>query len=134
MTEPAGRPEDVDTGFWLWLVALPLMVIGYVVDVVTAPVHGPAVLVYGVSAIFLVVVASVALTFLLLMRVGYRWTRTLLSGGGTATIVYAVTNLFAARPPVAAIVYAVTAIVGSVCIAGGVFVLHRRDAHAFFVR
>lgn len=134
MSEPAGRPEDVDTGFWLWLVALPLMVIGYVVDLVTVPVHGPAVLVYGVSAIFLFVVASVALTFLLLMRVGYRWTRTLLSGGGTATIVYAVTNLFADRPPVAAMVYAATAIVGSVCIAGGVFVLHRQDAHAFFVR
>ena len=30
-TEP-GRPVDVDTGFWLWVAALPLMVAGYVVD------------------------------------------------------------------------------------------------------
>jgi hypothetical protein len=28
----------------------------------------------------------------------------------------------------------VTAIIGSVCIAGGVYLLHRKDAHAFFTR
>ena len=32
--EPPARPEDVDTGFWLWVAALPLMVIGYIVDLV----------------------------------------------------------------------------------------------------
>jgi hypothetical protein len=136
--EPAPRPEDVDTGFWLWLVALPMMVIGYVVDLVAVPdvvSGGPKGLVYGVSGVFLAVVASVVLTFLLLMRQGYRWVRTLLTGGGAATIVYALTNLFGVdRPAVAAVVYAVTAIIGSVCIAGGVYLLHRKDAHAFFTR
>ncbi|HZN81098.1 MAG TPA: hypothetical protein VFC01_15640, partial [Mycobacterium sp.] len=59
----------------------------------------------------------------------------LLTGGGVASVVYAATNLFTvARPPVAAVAYAVTAIVGSVLIAGGVFLLHRKDAHAFFTR
>ena len=135
---PQTRPEDVDTGFWLWVVALPMMVIGYVVDLVALPGRvsgGPAALVYGVSGIFLFVVASVVLTFLLLMRQGYRWVRTLLTGGGAATIVYAVTNLFGVdRPAVAAFAYAVTAIIGSVCIAGGIYLLHRKDAHAFFTR
>ena len=90
---PPPRPEDVDTGFWLWIVALPMMVIGYVVDLVTVPLEGPAVLVYGVSGVFMVVVSSVVLTFLLLMRQGYRWARTLLTGGGAATVVYGLTNL-----------------------------------------
>ena len=86
---PSARPDDVDTGFWLWMVALPLMVIGYVVDLVTLPVAGPDGLVYAVSGVFVVVVASVVVTFLLLMRQGYRWARTLLTGGGAATVVYA---------------------------------------------
>jgi hypothetical protein len=133
--EPVPRPEDVDTGFWLWVVALPLMVIGYVVDLVSIPVKGPAVLIYGVSGIFMVVVSSVVLTFLLLMRQGYRWARTLLTGGGAATMVYALTDLVGVdRTGVAAFAYAVTAIVGSVCIAGGVYLLHRKDAHTFFAR
>jgi hypothetical protein len=133
--EPAARPEDVDTGFWLWIVALPLMVIGYVVDLVVIRIDGPAVLVYGVSAIFMVVVVSVVLTFLLLMRQGYRWSRTLLTGGGAATIVYSLTNLFGVdRPEVAAFAYAACTIVGSVCIAGGAYLLHRRDAHSYFTR
>jgi peptidoglycan/LPS O-acetylase OafA/YrhL len=133
--EPQPRPEDVDTGFWLWVVALAMMVIGYVVDLATLPVDGPAALVYGVSGVFLVVVASVVLTFLFLMRQGYRWVRTLLTGGGAATIVYALTNLFSVdRSAVAALVFAVTAIIGSVCIAGGIYLLHRKDAHAFFTR
>ncbi|MDX1892493.1 hypothetical protein [Mycolicibacterium sp. 050158] len=132
---PLSRPEDVDTGFWLWVVAVPLMVAGYVIDLVSLPVRGPAVLVYGVSAILLVVAVSVVLTFLLLLRQGYRWTRTLLTGGGAATIVYALTNLFGVdRPTAAALGYAGTAIIGSVCIAGGVYLLHRKDAHAFFTR
>ena len=27
------RPADVDTGFWLWLAALPLLIIGQIVDI-----------------------------------------------------------------------------------------------------
>ena len=35
---PAGapsRPADVDTGFWLWMAALSLLLVGQIVDVVT---------------------------------------------------------------------------------------------------
>ena len=138
LLEPQPRPEDVDTGIWLWIVALAMMVIGYVVDLVTVPgpnSGGSAALVYGVSGVFLAVVASVVLTFLFLMRHGYRWVRTLLTGGGAATIVYALTKLFNVdRPAVPALAFAVTTIVGSVCIAGGIYLLHRKDAHAFFTR
>jgi hypothetical protein len=57
------------------------------------------------------------------------------TGGGISSVVYTVTSLFTvARPPAAAVTYAVTAIVGSVLIAGGVFLLHRKDAHTFFSR
>jgi hypothetical protein len=132
-TEP-GRPADVDTGFWLWLAALPLMVIGYVADLVVTPLKHPTT-VFALSAVFLLVTSTVVVTFLILMRHGYRWARTLLTGGGIASVVYTGSNLFTGeRPPVAAIIYAVTAIVGSVLIAGGVFLLHRKDAHAFFTR
>ncbi len=132
-TEP-GRPLDVDTGFWLWVAALPLMVLGYVVDLVAAKNH-PPMIVYAVSVVFVIVLTSVVLTFLILMRHGYRWARTLLTGGGIASVVYTATNLFTvARPTAAAVTYAATAIVGSVLIVGGVFLLHRKDAHAFFTR
>ena len=48
---------------------------------------------------------------------------------------YVATNLFTVtRPTVAAMVYAVCGILGSVLIVGGVFLLHRKDAHAFFTR
>ena len=61
------------------------------------------------------------MTFLFLMRQGYRWARTLLTGGGVASVVYAGTSLL---PPIdrtaSAVVYAVSAIVGSVLIVGGV--------------
>jgi hypothetical protein len=69
------------------------------------------------------------------MRHGYRWARTVLTGGGIASVVYTATSLFTVdRPAPAAIIYAITAIVGSVLIAGGVYLLHRKDAHAFFTR
>lgn len=134
-SEPEGRPLDVDTGFWLWLAALPVMVIGYVVDLVVSPVnHLPAV-VYTISVVFVVVLAAVVVTFLILMRHGYRWACTVLTGGGIASVVYAATSLFTVdRPAAAAVTYAVSAIVGSVLIVGGVFLLHRKDAHAFFTR
>jgi preprotein translocase subunit SecG len=129
------RPADVDTGFWLWLVAVPLMVAGYVVDLVdTHRPHPPAV-VYVFSGMFVFVLAAVVVTFLVLMRHGYRWARTALTGGGVASVVYSVTSLFSTdRPTTSAVLYAVSAIVGSVLIIGGVFLLHRKDAHAFFVR
>jgi hypothetical protein len=133
-TEP-GRPVDVDTGFWLWVAALPLMVAGYVVDLVVNEANHPTMIVYAISAVYVVVMSAVVVTFLILMRHGYRWARTLLTGGGIASVVYTATSLFTVdRPPVAAITYAATAIVGSVLIAGGVFLLHRKDAHAFFTR
>jgi hypothetical protein len=129
------RPPDVDTGFWLWVIALPLMVISYAVDVVAGPTKPESWVVYAISGVFVVIVTAVVLTFLILMRHGYRWARTLLTGGGATTVVYAGLSLFTVdRPEVAALVYAVTAIVGSVLIGGGVYLLHRKDAHAFFIR
>jgi hypothetical protein len=135
VSDEAGRPADVDTGFWLWLVAVPLMVVGYLVDVVSTKDPRPPAVVIVFSCLFVFVLAAVVVTFLFLMRQGYRWARTLLTGGGVASVVYAGSSLFSVdRPTTPALVYAVSAIVGSVLIAGGVFLLHRKDAHAFFVR
>ena len=140
MSEPTGGapkdlPEDIATGFWLWVAALPLLVTGYVVDMVAGPAKAQSWFVYAISGVFVFIVAAVVLTFLILMRHGYRWARTLLTGGGATTIVFVTVGLFAAdRPEVAAMVYAVTGIVGSVLIAGGVYLLHRKDAHAFFTK
>jgi hypothetical protein len=130
----SARPVDVDTGFWLWLAALPLLVAGYVIDLVAIPDQPPTI-VYAISVVFVVVVSAVVVTFLILMRHGYRWARTVLTGGGIASVVYTATSLFTVdRPAAAAVTFAVTAIVGSVLIAGGVYLLHRKDAHAFFTR
>jgi hypothetical protein len=132
---PKDLPEDIATGFWLWVAALPLLVTGYVVDMVAGPAKAQSWFVYAVSGVFVFIVAAVVLTFLILMRHGYHWARTLLTGGGATTIVFVTVGLFAAdRPEVAAVVYAVTGIVGSVLIAGGVYLLHRKDAHAFFTK
>ncbi len=129
------RPTDVDTGFWLWLVAVPLMVVGYLVDMVSTQQPRPLVVVFVLSGMFVFVVAAVVVTFLFLMRQGYRWARAVLTGGGVASIVYAGTSLLSIdRPTSAAVICAVSAIVGSVLIAGGVVLLHRKDAHAYFVR
>lgn len=134
MTTPE-RPADVDTGFWLWIVAVPLMIVGYVVDLVTLPMSGHRFLVYAISGVFVVVVAGVAVTFLFLMRHGYRWARTALTGGGAATVAWAVVNLAnGERPEVAAVAYALSTIVGSVAIVGGIYLLHRKDTHEFFTR
>ena len=130
-----GRPTDVDTGFWLWLVAVPLMVAGYLVDMVNTQQPRPPVVILVFSGMFVFVIAAVVVTFLFLMRQGYRWARTLLTGGGVASMVYAGTSLFSTdRPTTAALLYAISVIFGCVLIAGGVFLLHRKDAHAFFVR
>ena len=132
---PGARPEDVDTGFWLWMVALPLMVAGHLVDLVVARdprLPGPLL---AASVVFVVVLAAVVVTFANLMRHGYRWARTVLTGGGLASVVYVVSNLFSVeRPAPAAVAYAATSILGSVLIVGGAYLLHRKDAHAYFTR
>ena len=138
-TESTGRtdarPEDVDTGFWLWAVALPLMVAGYVTAGVSAPGSTPAWIVNASTAVFAVNVTAVVTVLLILLRQGYRWARTLLTGGGAASVVYTATNVFDYQgPEVAAVVFAMTSIVGSVLIAGGIYLLHRKDAGEFFTR
>jgi hypothetical protein len=133
--EPPARPEDVDTGFWLWVVALPLMVTAHIVDLVGTAGRPLPTAVLAMSLLFVVILAAVVLTFQILMRHGYRWARTVLTGGGVTAIVYVATSLFTVeRHPAAAVTYAVSGILGSVLIAGGVFLLHRKDAHAFFTR
>ena len=133
--EPQTRPVDVDTGFWLWLVALPLMVVGYIADMVgSSPGRGSTVL-YVASGLFTAVLCAIVVTFLILMRAGYGWARTTLTGGAVATVVYVGSRLFTVTwPPMFAVVCGVTGIVGSVLIAGGMFLLHRSDAHAYFTR
>ncbi len=129
------RPYDVVTGFWLWLLAVPLMVAGQFADgyVVSRSTSTPAVLV--TTAMLAVIIGVVVVTFVLLMRSGYRWTRTVLTAGGVATIFYTAASLFGTpRPPVPAAIYAVTGIVGSVLIGGGIFLLHRPDSTKFFER
>ncbi len=126
---------DVDTGFWLWVGSLPLLTVGQIVDVVATANKDLPTAVLAISVVFVVILAVVVLTFQILMRHGYRWARTLLTGGGVATIAYVATNLFTVdRATPAAVTYAVSGILGSVLIAGGVFLLHRKDAHAFFTR
>ncbi len=133
---PTGRPEDVDTGFWLWAAALVLMVIGYLIDAFTGSAGGAQrSMVVVLTVMFLVALSSIVATFLLLMRQGYRWARTLLTAGGLVAILHSVSSLFTGeRQDAAAVGYAITAIVGSVLIAGGLYLLHRKDADGFFVR
>ena len=132
---PTSRPVDVDTGFWLWLVALPLMVVGYVADVVGSSSGRGSALLYAASGLFTAVLCAIVVTFLILMRAGYRWARTTLTGGGIATVVYVASRLFTVTwSPMFAVVCGVAGITGSVLIAGGMFLLHRSDAHAYFTR
>lgn len=132
---PVSRPEDVDTGFWLWMAALPLMVIGYVIDLATAPMPDAGGYVYAVSGLFLVVAIAVVATFAVLMRLGYRWPRTLLTAAGLTAVVYSVSSLFTVdRSEFAAVGFAVCTIIGSVLIGGGVVLLHRKDAHEYLTR
>lgn len=129
------RPDDVTTGFWLWLGALPLMIIGQISDGFIAQVPGNRTMIVVATTVFTLGLGAVVLTLLVLMRSGQRWTRTVLTGGGVATIVYTAVTLFGvARDPVPAVIYAVTGIVGSVLIGGGIVLLHRPDSQAFFTR
>ena len=133
--QPPLRPVDVDTAFALWLVALPLLLIGQAADTALARNVPGGFMGYAITGVFLVLLSAVVVTFLLLMRQGYRWARTLLTGGGVATVVYIVSSLFTVeRGSSAAVTFAITGIFGSVLIAGGVYLLHRKDAHEFFTR
>jgi hypothetical protein len=133
--QPQTRPVDVDTGFWLWLVAVPLMVVGYIADMVGSSGGRGSALLYVASGLFTAVLCTIVVTFLILMRAGYRWARTVLTGGGIATVIYVGIGLFTTNwPPMVALICGVTGIVGSVLIAGGMFLLHRSDAHAYFTR
>ncbi|OBK79145.1 hypothetical protein [Mycobacterium sp. 1164985.4] len=134
--EPDTRPDDVDTGFWLWVASLPLLIIGHIVDLLvddrTDKLPAP---VLALSVVFIVIIGAIVLTFQILMRQGYRWARTVLTGTGVAAVVYVASSLLRGdRPPAAAVSYAVTAILGSVLIVGGVYLLHRKDATDFFTR
>jgi hypothetical protein len=52
-----------------------------------------------------------------------------------ASVIYVGTHLFGIDgPPVLAVGYAVTTILGAVLIIGGAVLLHRKDAHAYLVR
>ena len=135
-TGAPARPADVDTGFWLWLAALPLLIAGQIVDIyVTATTTGASMPVLVLSTAFTLAVGAVILTFLMLLRSGYRWARTLLTGGGVATILYTLSSLITVtRPTLSAVVFAVTGIIGSVLIGGGIYLLHRPDSHGFFTR
>ncbi|MDH6246313.1 hypothetical protein [Mycobacterium sp. OTB74] len=136
------RPHDVDTGVWLWLAALPLAVIGYVISLVTtartaASGHGSASpgVIYVSSGLMVFVVAVLVVTFLVLLRQGYRWARSILTGGSAFTIVFLASGLFGDFGGAAAAVgYAVCAIGASVLIGGGVYLLHRPDSTKFFTR
>lgn len=132
---PPARPLDVDTGFWLWLAALPVLTSGYVVNLLASPALARTAALYPAVGLLAVVVCVVVVTFLLLMRSGYRWARGALTGGGIAAVVYAVNELLDVDDrPAVAVVSAVTSIVGSVLIVGGTFLLHRSDAQAYFTR
>jgi hypothetical protein len=119
----------------LWVTALPLLLIGQISDALTAQTPGHKAAVVAVTTVFILGVGAVVLTFLLLMRSGYRWTRTVLTAGAVGTIVYTALSLLGApRDPVPAVIFAVTGIVGSVLIGGGIVLLHRPDANRFFIK
>ena len=61
---PPARPVDVDTAFWLWVVALPLMVAGYVIDLLAADSR-PDGLVIAISLVFVAVATELTATLLL---------------------------------------------------------------------
>jgi hypothetical protein len=133
--EPREMPQDVVTGFWLWTAALPLSLIGYVINLLTTPERAVSGYAYAVSGLMLFIIAVLVATFLVLLRQGYRWARSILTGGSAATILYLTTNLFANyHGAAAALGYAVCGIGGTVLIGGGVYLLHRPDSNAYFVR
>lgn len=132
---PQGRPHDVVTGFWLWATAMPLVVGGYVINTLSSPLRTTSGYVNAISVLMMLAVTAIAATFLFLLWHGYRWARSLLTGGAVASVVYLTTSLFVTgREAGAAVGFAACAIVGSVLIAGGTYLLHRPDSHAYFTR
>ncbi len=127
-------PVDVVTGFWLWAGAIPLLVTAYLIDAITAPTGVPIII--ALSAVLMVIIVAIVVTFLILMRTGYRWARTLLTAGGLSSIFYVLINLFTTteRSTLGGVSYAVTGIVGAVLVGGGIYLLHRPDAHGYFTR
>ncbi|CAN5576456.1 hypothetical protein BH10ACT9_BH10ACT9_54850 [soil metagenome] len=136
MTQPSPtpvRPADVDTGFWLWVLAVPLLSIGYIVDVVIADNRSGLFVVFSVG--FLISLVTVVVTFVFLTRAGYRWARTVTTAGALASIVSVGTGLFGVeRPAVAAVIFAITGIVGAVLLGGGIYLLHRKESQEYFTR
>ncbi len=134
-TDTPARPVDVDTGFWLWLAAVPLMVIGQLADAYVAAKAADSAFVFIATGVVAAIIGGVVVGFLALLRSGYRWARTLLTASGLVTIFFTLANLTSTpRPPVPAVIFAVTGIFGSVFIAGGIYLLHRPDSHRFFTR
>lgn len=58
------RPADVDTGFWLWLTALPLLMIGQISEGFVAEVPGDRKMVVVATTFFTVGLGVIVLTFL----------------------------------------------------------------------
>ena len=111
------------------------MWVGYVADVFgSSHGHGTATLLVA-SGLFTGALCAIVVTFLVLMRAGYRWARTTLTGGAIATVVYVAIRLFTVTwPPMWAVACGAAGITGSVLIAGGMFLLHRSDSHDYFTR
>ena len=111
------------------------MVIGYVADMVGTSNGRGSTPLYVAAGLFTAVLCAIVVTFLILMRAGYRWARTVLTGGAIATVVYVGIRLFTVTwPPMYAVLCGITGITGSVLIAGGMFLLHRSDSHDYFTR
>lgn len=134
------RPDDIDTGCWLWLAALPLMIVSYMAANVgqwqqDPEVHKAALLwtVYAFNGFIVVVVGALVVTGIFLMRAGYRLARTFLTGGAVGSVVFTATRLIDLQG-VPAIVQALSGITASVLICGGLFLLHREDSTAYLTR
>jgi hypothetical protein len=111
------------------------MVIGQLAEAYVAAKDAGSPFVFVTTAFVVAILGGVVVGFLALLRSGYRWARTLLTSGGLVTIFVTVAALFGPpRPPLPAVIYAVTGIFGSVFIAGGIYLLHRADSHRFFTR
>jgi len=108
--------------------ALPLLVTGYVVDMVAGPAKAQSWFVYAISGYSSSSSPRSSLTFLILMRHGYRWARTLLTGGGATTIVFVTVGLFAADRPRWPQWCTRSPGSGFGLIAGGLYLLHRKTS------
>ncbi|MUM19829.1 MULTISPECIES: hypothetical protein [unclassified Mycobacteroides] len=134
------RPIDIDTGCWLWLAALPLMIVSYMAANVGQWEVDPEVRkaaplwsVYAFNGFIVVVVGSLVATAIFLMRAGYRLARTFLTGGAVGSVVFTATRMFGLEG-VPAIVQALSGITAAVLICGGLFLLHREDSTAYLTR